>query len=106
MKKLLLTILFSLFLSGNAYSFYNYGEYKNMKKSDLKSLNEYIDGLGSGLRFATINQKEWCVPENLRLNTNNYFSIIDDYAKRSNAPDDELVVALLFYGFKTTFPCK
>ena len=106
MKKLLLTILFSLVLSGNAYSFYNYGEYKNMKKSDPKSLNKYIDGLGSGLRFATINQKEWCVPKNLRLNINNYFSIIDDYAKRSNASDDELVVALLFYGFKTTFPCK
>ena len=106
MKKLLAIIVLGLLLNGNAYSFYNYGEYKKMLREDPKSLNEYVYGLGSSLTTFGFDKGQYCPPKSLRINTKNYISISNDYANSSNAPDDELVITLLYVGLRITFPCK
>jgi len=101
-KKFLITILFTLVLSGGANAWYNFGEYKVMLKTKPLIIKEYVYGLGSGLRFGV---DEICPPENLKLNTQNYISIIDDYGNKNNTPDNELIAGMLYVGLKLMFPC-
>lgn len=75
-----------------------------MLKANPKIIKEYVYGLGSGLRFGVA--KEICTPKNLKLNTENLISIINDYGKNYNVTDDELVVSMLYIGLKLMFPCK
>ena len=102
MKKYFSIIIFSLLPYTSANAWYNFGEYKVMLKTKPLIIREYVYGLGSGLRFGV---DEICPPENLKLNTQNYISIIDDYGNKNNTPDNELIAGMLYVGLKLMFPC-
>ena len=121
MKKLLGIVFLGFLLSGNAAnSFMNYGEFKEIIKSDSATAENYIYGLSSGVRtyetfmkkYAPDSAKFYCIPPQLELTTENSINIINNEAERlqTKKPEENIndvfVPFLYMWGMQKTFPCE
>jgi hypothetical protein len=118
MKKIFLVLLLGFLFSGNVYAsgkVLMYGKYK--KNPDLKSYNEHLRSVESGISWMNNEVKDpiYCPPGELTLNLGNIVTAIDLGVKDLKTlkipyTDEELeeipVEFIMIKGLKVLFPCE
>ncbi len=111
MKYLFLFVFFLYCNSANAFTVSEYQELKKNSK-DLEILKTYFEGVGSGIFWSNVfihqklKEKLWCPPQNIKLNSDHYISIIDGELKSRFRFEDEDIEPILLEGLVNAFPCK
>jgi len=95
-------------------------QYERLSQSENPLIDAYITGVAEGISWANTHNgnegqdKIYCAPESLALNSSNYRQVLDQYLdkiesdvdKETPDVDKETPIALvMMYALKDAFPC-